>query len=94
MAAAQPDAERLRAAKELVFDRKYAEARQAWQQVLSAATGAEAETAAYWVARCSESLGESERAFAEYGQFLDASRPTARSPRRRARAAWAWPPGS
>ena len=31
----------------------------------------EAETAAYWVARCSESLGEGERALREYAQFLD-----------------------
>jgi tetratricopeptide (TPR) repeat protein len=71
VAAAQPDVDRLRAAKELVFDKKYAEARAAWQQVLSTAQGADAETAAYWVARCSESLGESERALREYGQFLD-----------------------
>ena len=68
---AQAEADRLRAAKELVFDKKYAEARTAWQQILTAASGSEAETAAYWVARCSESLGENERALREYGQFLD-----------------------
>ena len=70
-ALAQSDADRLRAAKELVFDKKYAEARTAWQQILAASSGAEAETAAYWVARCSESLGENERALREYGQYLD-----------------------
>lgn len=68
---AQAEADRLRAAKELVFDKKYAEARTAWQQILAAASGGEAENAAYWVARCSESLGENERALREYGQFLD-----------------------
>ena len=71
VAGAQPDPDRLRAAKELVFDKKYAEARAAWQQILATAQGADAETAAYWVARCSESLGENERALREYGQFLD-----------------------
>jgi tetratricopeptide (TPR) repeat protein len=70
-ASAEADPERLRAAKELVFDKKYAEARAAWQQILASAPGAEAENAAYWVARCSESLGESERALREYAQFLD-----------------------
>jgi hypothetical protein len=64
-------ADRLGAAKELVFDKKFAEARTAWQQILSGASGSEAETAAYWVARCSENLGENERALREYGQFLD-----------------------
>ena len=59
---AQADAERLRSAKTLFFDRKYAEARQAWEAVRAAAKGAEAEAPAYWVARCSENLGESERA--------------------------------
>jgi len=67
----QADADFVRAAKELVFDKKYAEARTAWQQVLARASGSQAETAAYWVARCSESLGENERALREYGQFLD-----------------------
>ena len=63
------DSESLRSAKALVFDRKYAEARQAWQQIL-AAGGPEAETAPYWVARCSENLKEDARAFKEYGDYL------------------------
>jgi hypothetical protein len=67
---AQADAERLRTAKTLFFDRKYAEARQAWEAVRAAAKGAEAEAPAYWVARCSENLGESERALKEYDAFL------------------------
>jgi tetratricopeptide (TPR) repeat protein len=67
---AQSDPEKLRAAKALFFDRKYAEARAAWQQVLQTARGAEADTAAYWVARSSEQLGERERAFKEYDAFL------------------------
>jgi len=67
---AQADAERLRTAKTLFFDRKYEEARQAWEAVRAAAKGAEAEAPAYWVARCSENLGESERALKEYDAFL------------------------
>jgi hypothetical protein len=67
---AQPDAERLRTAKTLFFDRKYAEARQAWEAVRAAAKGVEAEAPAYWIARCSENLGESERALKEYDAFL------------------------
>jgi len=67
---AQPDAERLRTAKTLFFDRKYAEARQAWEAVRVSAKGAEAEAPAYWIARCSENLGESERALKEYDAFL------------------------
>jgi len=67
---AQPDAERLRSAKTLFFDRKYAEARQAWEAVRAASKGVEAEAPAYWVARCSENLGESERALKEYDAFL------------------------
>lgn len=63
------DSEPLRNAKTLVFDRKHAEARQAWQQIL-AAGGPEAEPAAYWVARCSENLKEDARAFKEYGDYL------------------------
>jgi hypothetical protein len=69
-AAGQTD-ERLRAAKELVFDKKYAEARAAWHVVLDSAKGPDADTAAFWIARCSESLGENERALREYGSFLD-----------------------
>jgi len=71
LARAQGDPERLRNAKTLVFDRKYAEARQAWQAIQASAAGPDAETAAYWIARCSESLGESERALSEYGAYLD-----------------------
>jgi hypothetical protein len=67
---AQGDPERLRTAKALFFDRKYAEARVAWQQVLASARGADADTAAFWVARASEQLGEHERAFKEYEAFL------------------------
>jgi tetratricopeptide (TPR) repeat protein len=67
---AQSDPERLRAAKALFFDRKYAEARAAWQHVLTGAKGTEADTAAFWVARSSEHLGEYERAFKEYAAFL------------------------
>jgi tetratricopeptide (TPR) repeat protein len=66
----QGDPERLRAAKALFFDRRYAEARAAWQQVLIGAKGGEADTAAFWVARSSEHLGEHERAFKEYEAFL------------------------
>lgn len=75
---AQPEAERLKSAKALFFDRKYAEARQAWQAILNGSRGAQADTAAYWVARSSENLGEDERALKEYGAFL-ARRPTDRA---------------
>jgi tetratricopeptide (TPR) repeat protein len=67
---AQVDAERLRSAKTLYFDKKYAEAREAWTAIRSAG-GADAEPAGYWIARCSESLGEHERALGEYGAYLD-----------------------
>jgi hypothetical protein len=77
-AQAQPDQDRLKNAKALFFDRKYAEARQAWQRILAGARAAEADTAAYWVARSSENLGEDERALKEYGAFLD-RRPTDRT---------------
>lgn len=63
------DSERLKNAKALVFDRKYVEARTAWQGIL-AAGGPEAEAAAYWVARCSENLKEDARAFKEYAEYL------------------------
>ena len=69
-ALAQPDQEQLKTAKALTLDRKYAEARQAWQRILAAARGAEADTAAYWIARSSENLGEDERALKEYGDYL------------------------
>ena len=64
------DPELSRKAKALFFDRKYAEARAAWQAVLQGSRGPEADQAAFWIARASESLGESERAFGEYGAFL------------------------
>jgi HEAT repeat protein len=67
---AQNDAERVRAAKALTLDRKYAEARQAWTAILGSAQGTDADAAAYWIARSSEKLGERERAFKEYGTFL------------------------
>jgi hypothetical protein len=68
-AQAQGSADALRAAKELFFDKKYDEARRAWQAI-AGAKGPEAEAAAYWVARCSENLGELDRAFTEYGEYL------------------------
>jgi len=64
------DPELSRKAKALFFDRQYAEARIAWQAVLQRSRGPEADQAAFWIARASESLGESERAFKEYGAFL------------------------
>lgn len=57
-------------AKALFFDRKYEESRTKWAKI-AAAKGPSAESATYWVARCSESLGDGERAFREYGAFLD-----------------------
>ena len=66
---AQGDPERLRSAKSLFFDRRYAEARAIWEP-LSAGKGADAEAAAYWTARCSESLGEPERALREFTAYL------------------------
>ena len=69
-AAAPGTAEKARTAKALFFDRKYAEARAAWQEVLAASRGGEADAAAYWIARSSEQLGERERAFKEYEAFL------------------------
>jgi hypothetical protein len=71
---AQADPDRLRSAKALFFDRKYAEARQAWQAIASGARGPDTEAAPYWIARCSENLGDFERALVEYGSYLD-SRP-------------------
>ena len=77
-ALAQPDPEALRQAKALFFDRQYDEARTAWQGILASGGGKETEPALYWVARCSESLGESERALQEYGRYL-AVRPADRT---------------
>ena len=70
------DSEALRNAKALFLDRQYAEARRTLEPLRDAR--GEGEQAAYWVARCSESLGESERALAEYGEFL-ARRPADRT---------------
>lgn len=72
-----PEAERLRSAKALFFDGKFAEAREVWREVLARSSGAPAAAAAYWVARSSEGLGERERAFREYAEFL-ARRPADR----------------
>ena len=77
-ALAQADGEKLRAAKELFFDRQYAEAREAWQAIAATGRASDRQAAAYWVARSSESLGESERALAEYGAYL-AARPNDRA---------------
>ncbi len=60
----------LNEAKALFFDRKYEESRAKWSQIADS-KGPNTEAATYWVARCSESLGENERAFREYGAFLD-----------------------
>lgn len=65
------DEERLRSAKALVFDRQYAEARAAWQEILRSSTGEQAASAAYWVARCSENLKQDARALEEYQGFLE-----------------------
>lgn len=61
----------LNEAKALFFDRKYEESRAKWGEIAASSKGASSEAASYWIARCSESLGESERAFREYGAFLD-----------------------
>ncbi len=70
---AQSDSERLRNAKALFLDRQYGEARSLLQSV-RASGGGDGQQALYWIARCSESLGENERALGEYGEFL-AGRP-------------------
>jgi hypothetical protein len=77
-ALAQADAEKLRAAKALFFDRQYAEARDAWQAVRASGRGPDAQAATYWIARCSERLGESEKALAGYAEYL-AGRPADRA---------------
>jgi hypothetical protein len=69
-ALAAAEAEELRSAKSLYFDRRYAESRSAWQAVLETSRGGDADTAAYWIARCSEQLGEPDRALSEYTSFL------------------------
>jgi hypothetical protein len=77
-ALAQADVEKLRAAKALFFDRQYAEAREAWQAVHASGRGPDAQAATYWIARCSERLGESEKALAGYAEYL-AARPADRA---------------
>jgi hypothetical protein len=78
LARAQAPPERVRAAKELFFDKKYEEARRAWMGVADGGKGAEAEAAVYWTARCSENLAELERAYGEYERYL-ALRPADRA---------------
>jgi hypothetical protein len=68
-AAASP--EELRTAKALFFDRKYTEARLAWRRIMGSPDVDDADAAAYWVARCSEKLGEHARALREYGEYLE-----------------------
>jgi hypothetical protein len=70
-AAVAAEADRAARAKTLFFDRQYAEARAAWTAVREAGGN---EAAPYWIARCSELLGEHGRALDEYGRYL-ASRP-------------------
>ncbi len=64
----------LRGAKALFFDGSFAEARKAWEGV-RARGGLDARDAEFWIARCSENLGELERALREYQAYL-AARPT------------------
>lgn len=63
------DAEASKTAKALFFDRQYGPARTAWGRIASSG-GSEGVTALYWIAQCSEKLGEDERALAEYAQYL------------------------
>jgi hypothetical protein len=77
LALAQAGNEKLRNAKALFLDRQYGDARTLLQTVRSSGNG-EAQQALYWIARCSESLGEHERALGEYGEYL-ASRPADRT---------------
>jgi hypothetical protein len=77
-ALAQADPEKLREAKAFFFDRQYTEAREAWKAVRASGHGPDAQAAVYWIARCSERLGESERALAEYAEYL-AARPADRA---------------
>ena len=58
-------------AKALFFDRKYDESREMWTVIARFPKSPSSEAAAYWIARCSDSLGQSERAFREFGAFLD-----------------------
>jgi hypothetical protein len=68
-ALAQTDAEKLKTAKSLSFDKRYGEARILWQEIKKAG-GADADLAALWIARSSDSLGEYERALQEYSDYL------------------------
>jgi tetratricopeptide (TPR) repeat protein len=61
----------LKNAKALFFDHKYAEARAAWTAVQKSEPAPTSDEALYWIGRCSEGLGDLERAFLEYSQFLD-----------------------
>jgi hypothetical protein len=79
----QDEGETLRNAKTLFFDRQYEEAREAWREV-RAAGGSGADAALYWIARCSDKLGQNARALAEYGAYLD-SRPADRALREEAK---------
>jgi hypothetical protein len=71
LAVTDAESDSLRSAKALFFDHKYAESRAAWQAILGTGRGADGDAAAYWIARCSEGLGENERALDEYSAFLD-----------------------
>lgn len=68
-ALAQTDAEKLKTAKSLSFDKRYGEARILWLEIKKAG-GPDADLAALWVARSSDSLGEYERALSEYSDYL------------------------
>jgi hypothetical protein len=68
-ASAQTDAEKLKTAKSLSFDKKHAQARNLWLEIKKAG-GPDAELAAMWVARSSDGLGEYERALSEYTEYL------------------------
>jgi tetratricopeptide (TPR) repeat protein len=63
---AQGEADVLRTAKALFVDRQYAEARSLLQGLRQPSSS----EVRYWIARCSESLGENERALSEYDEFL------------------------
>jgi len=63
------DAERLKTAKSLSFDKKHAQARALWLEIKKAG-GPDAELAAMWVARSSDGLGEHDRALQEYTEYL------------------------
>ena len=45
-------------------------ARAAWEAVRVKSQGVEADTALYWIGRCSENLKEDARALRDYGEFL------------------------